>query len=340
MEAERAKVRQILRDKSAEIKRIQENFEKDRQKAIELATKRLTNEHAADIKRVRENTAREKENELRQVLKFKEEEVKTLKQQVLDEKEKNRRAEEELRRVLADKGREGEDRSDIERKLRTEISSLKEQKHRLEEMHRTKVADDNEKAETIRRLKAEHEIELQKFIKESKRETFHSLHQRRLTEKALEEKAHELAFKDHLAKKLEAEKGDLQRRLSQSGDLELSIRRSSLHRMGSSLDFISNDRLEESPLVKKDKERELKKRNAELQSKVENLEKKCAVLEKETSKSGYVKATFVAEEKIKKLKKRNSELVSIARQLEDKAKKIQEEKVQAKVPFSYLNVFI
>lgn len=33
------------------------------------------------------------------------------------------------------------------------------------------------------------------------------------------------------------------------------------------------------PLVKKDKERELKKKNAELQSKMENLEKKCAVLE-------------------------------------------------------------
>lgn len=246
LEAERAKVRQILRDKSAEIKRIQENFEKDRQKAIELATKRLTTEHAADIKKVRENTAREKENELRQVLKFKEEEVKTLKQQVLDEKEKNRRAEEELRRVLADKGREGEDRSEIERKLRIEISSLKEQKHRLDEMYRTKVADDNEKAETIRRLKAEHEIELQKFIKESKRETIHSLHQRRLTEKALEEKAHELAFKDHLAKKLEAEKGDLQRRLSHNGDLELSLRRSTLHRMGSSHEFGSSDRLDES----------------------------------------------------------------------------------------------
>lgn len=56
-------------------------------------------------------------------------------------------------------------------------------------------------------------------------------------------------------------------------------------------------------------------------------------MQKEASKSGYVKATFVAEEKIKKLKKRNSELVSIARQLEDKAKKLHEEKVQAKVEY-------
>ena len=31
--------------------------------------------------------------------------------------------------------------------------------------------------------------------------------------------------------------------------------------------------------MKKDKERELKKKNAELQSKVESLERKCAVLE-------------------------------------------------------------
>jgi len=54
-------------------------------------------------------------------------------------------------------------------------------------------------------------------------------------------------------------------------------------------------------------------------------------LQKEASKSGNLKATFMAEEKIKKLKKRNSELVSIARQLEDKAKKLQEEKVTAQV---------
>lgn len=55
------------------------------------------------------------------------------------------------------------------------------------------------------------------------------------------------------------------------------------------------------------------------------------IFQKESSKSGNLKATFVAEEKIKKLKKRNSELVSIARQLEEKAKKLQEEKVQAQV---------
>ena len=54
-------------------------------------------------------------------------------------------------------------------------------------------------------------------------------------------------------------------------------------------------------------------------------------LQKEASKSGNLKVTFMAEEKIKKLKKRNSELVSIARQLEDKAKKLQEEKVTAQV---------
>lgn len=244
LEAERAKVRQVLRDKSAEVKRIQDNFEKEKQKAIELATKRLTNEHAAEIRKVRENTAKEKDNELRQVLKFKEEEVKTMRQQITDEKEKNRSAEEELRRVLVDKGREGEDRSEIERKLRSEIAALKEQKLKADEMYRMKVSDDNEKAEIIRRLKAEHEIELQKFVKDSKRESIHSLQQRRLTEKALEEKAHELAYKDHLAKKLEAEKDDLQRRLSQTTDMD-TLRRSGL-RLGASFDLGSNERLDES----------------------------------------------------------------------------------------------
>ena len=58
-------------------------------------------------------------------------------------------------------------------------------------------------------------------------------------------------------------------------------------------------------------------------------------LQKEASKSGNLKVTFMAEEKIKKLKKRNSELVSIAHQLEDKAKKLQEEKVTAQVCCSF-----
>ena len=236
LEAERAKVRQVLRDKAAEIKRIQENFEKEKQKAVELTTKRLMNEHAAEIRRAREGAVKEKDNELRQVVKFKEEEVKTMKQQIAEEKEKNRSAEEELRRVLVDKSKEGEDRSEIERKLRSEIAVLRDQKQKADEMYRLKAADDNEKAEIIRRLKAEHDVELQKFLKDSKRESIHSLQQRRLTERALEEKAHELAFKDHLARKLEAEKGDLQRRLSHSGDSE-TLRRSSLR---------TDERLDES----------------------------------------------------------------------------------------------
>lgn len=243
LEAERAKVRQVLRDKSAEIKRIQDNFEKEKQKAIELATKRLTTEHAAELRKARENTAKEKDNELRQVLKFKEEEVKTMRQQINDEKEKNRHAEEELRRVLVDRSKEGEDHSEVERKLRSEVTSLKEQKQKAEEMYRVKCSADNEKAELIRRLKADHELELQKFVKDSKRESIHSLQQRRLTEKALEEKEHALAYKDHLARKLEAEKDDLQRRLS-SGDLE-TLRRSTL-RTSSSFDLGVNDRLDES----------------------------------------------------------------------------------------------
>ena len=244
LEAERTKVRQVLRDKSAEVKRIQDNFEKEKQKAIELATKRLSNEHAAELKKARENTAKEKDNELRQVLKFKEEEVKTMRQQISDEKEKNRHAEEELRRVLVDRSKEGDDHTEVERKLRSEIALLKEQKHKAEEMYRDKSLADNEKAELVRRLKADHEIELQKFVKDSKRESIHSLQQRRLTEKALEEKAHELAHKDHLARKLEAEKDNLQRRLSQSGDLE-TLRRSTL-RTSASFDLGLNERLEES----------------------------------------------------------------------------------------------
>ena len=244
LEAERTKYRQLVRDKALESKRTQDVVEREKQKAIELVTKRLTSEHTSELRKIRENVAKEKENELRQVLKFKDEEVKALKQQVSEEKEKNRAAEEEVRSLLVNKSKDGEDHSEIERKLRSEIAVLKEQKQKVEEMYRLKASAETEHMELVRRMKVEHELELQKFIKDSKRESVQSLQQRRLTEKALEEKEHELAFKDQLARKLEAEKDDLQRQISLTGELE-PLRRSSL-RTNASFDTTVFDRLDDS----------------------------------------------------------------------------------------------
>ena len=226
LEAERNKVKQAYRDKSSEIKRIQEGFEKEKQKAAESALKRLQTEHAVELKKQRENVAKEKENELRQVVKFKEEEAKALKQQIVDEKEKNKQSEEELRRFLVERGKEENDHGENERKLRNEIFLLREQKQKAEEMYRLKISADTEKAEIIRRLKAEHEAEIQKLLKESKRESAREHQHIRSTEKALEDKSHALAFKDMLARKFEAERDELARRRS-SVDLE-SLRRSRL----------------------------------------------------------------------------------------------------------------
>lgn len=204
LETERSKLKQVHRDKTADLKRIQENHEKERHRLVESATKRLQSEHAVELRRVRETLNKEKENELRQVLKFKEEELKSLKQQIHDEKDRSKRSEEDIKKSFLDRTKSNS--SEAEQKLRIELSDLKEQKRKLDELYKLKCASDYEKAELIRRLKSEHEREVSALIKESKREVAKEFQHLKSAEKALEEKNHELAFKDQLTRKLEAER--------------------------------------------------------------------------------------------------------------------------------------
>ncbi|XP_032236492.2 peripheral-type benzodiazepine receptor-associated protein 1 isoform X2 [Nematostella vectensis] len=326
LELERTKLKQVHRDKTNEIKRNHENFERDRQRAIESVTKRLHGEHSVELRRVRDSITKEKDNELRQIVKFKDEECKALKAQITEEKDKNKRLEEENRRQLVEKSRD--ETGDFERRLRNEIHDLKEQKRKAEESLRLKTAADFEKAELIRRMKSEHEREVNELIRQSKREVAKEFQQIRDVEKALEEKNNELAFKDQLTRKLEAEKEEIRhRKASTEWSLLESPRRSLTGTLSSTVEM-TPEPAESNAKINKDKERELRKKNAELQAKLDMLEKKCGILEKQNASkdSGNQKATSLGEEKIRKLKKRNSELVSIARQLEDKAKKLQDEK--------------
>ncbi|KAK3750645.1 hypothetical protein QZH41_012818 [Actinostola sp. cb2023] len=327
LESERAKLKQVHRDKTAELKRVQENYENERHRTVESATKRLQSEHAVELRRIRESLGKERDNELRLVLKFKEEELKALKQQIQEEKDRCKRAEDEWRKHNTDRTRSST--YEVERRLRDDITDLKEQKRKIDELYKLKCAADYEKAELIRRLKSEHEREVNALIRESKREVAKEFHHLRSAEKALEEKNHELAFKDQLTRKLEAEKQEIRQRKT-SDALSDSPLRSRLGSWTQETEISPEpDDVFQSPTKgRHDKERELRKKNAELQSRLDQLEKKCSILEKEnTSKhTGNQKASSLVEEKVKKLKKRNSELVSIARQLEEKAKKLQEQK--------------
>lgn len=227
LESERTKLKQVHRDKTAELKRIQENHEKERHRTVESVTKRLHSEHAVELRRLRENLGKEKDIELRQVLKFKDEELKALKQQIQDEKERSKRAEDDNKKFNVDRNRGNS--SEVEQRLRNDVDELKEQKRKLDELYRLKCAADFEKAELIRRLKSEHEREVNALIRESKREVAKEFHHLRSAEKALEEKNHELAFKDQLTKKLEAEKHEIrQRKTSVESNLSDSPLRSRL----------------------------------------------------------------------------------------------------------------
>jgi chromosome segregation ATPase len=229
LESERSKLKQVHRDKTSELKRIQENYERERHKTIESVTKRLLNEHSVELRRIRESLSKEKDNELRQVLKFKDEELKAFKQQIHEEKDRAKRSEDDLKRHLTERTKGSS--NEVENRLRDELSDQKEQRRKVEELYRLKCAADFEKAELIRRLKSEHEREVNELIRQSKREVAKEFHHLRSAEKALEEKNHELAFKDQLTRKLEAEKQEIRQRKT---SLEFNISDSPLRsRIGS-----------------------------------------------------------------------------------------------------------
>ncbi|KAL3858377.1 hypothetical protein ACJMK2_012968, partial [Sinanodonta woodiana] len=87
--------------------------------------------------------------------------------------------------------------------------------------------------------------------------------------------------------------------------------------------------VEKNRKLSDDKDRQLQKRVSELQTQIQRLERKIALLktENETLKRKQDDKKPL-EEKIKTLKKRNAELAAIARRLEEKAKHLQQENMK------------
>ena len=216
LDEQKNKVKRVHRDKAEEIKRLQENLDNEKQKAIENVAKKLQNDKAYELKKMKDAVSKQKESELREVLRLKDEEMRAMRQELHEWKNKDRILEFENKRILNERSR-GETNEMDNKRLRGEVAALKQDKRRLEERLRVKTQADFEKAELIRKMDHDHDVEVQRLTREAKKEALKESRHLQEASRQLEEKNHQLATRETELRRLEMEKNTL--------DTELHLQR-------------------------------------------------------------------------------------------------------------------
>ncbi|XP_062600167.1 axoneme-associated protein mst101(2)-like, partial [Saccostrea cucullata] len=178
LEAEKARTKQIYREKSSEIKSLQEAYKKDKEKEISKLETKLSQEKQKEIEIIQENIAKKKDKELQEVLKYKEEEVKNLREKFEEEKTKA------LQSVVESEKKQYEKNAE---KMSKEIEKLREEKKKIEADFKKKCEDQTRKEKEFSEVKEGYDAELRKILNESKKFAFGNLQKLKKAEKALSE---------------------------------------------------------------------------------------------------------------------------------------------------------
>ncbi|XP_074641371.1 uncharacterized protein LOC141899117 [Tubulanus polymorphus] len=367
LEAERTRHKQIRREHLAEIRRMKDEFELEKQGSINHLRDKINNGKKKEIEQIREKLQKEKDRELRQVLRYKDEEMKTLQAKLTTEKD-------EVLRVAAHQRPNQSKRNSFSleneqiQKLKQEVKVLKEKNQSLEDDLVNKSSAEDAKVEEIKRLKKEHEKELKRVVKETKQSTLKDLRHLHSLEKALETKGIEISKNETLVKSLEGLRKELDdklnslrqasaattpRRLSLSSAIsqtddttpvlidinienKIEQEEQALLVVTALLDDLHNvDQYTSPDEVKKSEDRDLlqQRKISDLNAHIKALESKITILKSENEALQHKKdEEQSSEDKIKKLKKRNSELAAIARRLDDKTKQLHTETSPKKSP--------
>ncbi|XP_062590789.1 peripheral-type benzodiazepine receptor-associated protein 1-like isoform X4 [Saccostrea cucullata] len=178
LEAEKARTKQIYREKSSEIKSLQEAYKKDKEKEISKLETKLSQEKQKEIEIIQENIAKKKDKELQEVLKYKEEEVKNLREKFEEEKTKA------LQSVVESEKKQYKKNAE---KMSKEIEKLREEKKKIEVDFKKKCEDQTRKEKEFSEVKEGYDAELRKILNESKKFAFGNLQKLKKAEKALSE---------------------------------------------------------------------------------------------------------------------------------------------------------
>ncbi|XP_060079138.1 peripheral-type benzodiazepine receptor-associated protein 1-like [Ylistrum balloti] len=174
LEMEKARNKQVYRDKSEEIKLIRESYAQDRNREYRELEKKLSLEKQKEVEILQENIIKRKDEELQQVFRYKEDEVKNLNEKLKKEKE--------TKMVTEEKKREYKEEL---RKMKEELQGLKEEKEKIEKEYSKKCDDENKKEKEFSELKEGYDAELRRIIGESKKLAMGNLQKLKKAEKAL-----------------------------------------------------------------------------------------------------------------------------------------------------------
>ncbi|XP_052074285.1 RIMS-binding protein 2-like isoform X7 [Mytilus californianus] len=178
LEMEKARNKQVHKEKTSEIKTIQSKLEKEKEDQIHHLEDKLIQEKRREVEILQDSIIKSKDRELKQVLRYKEDEVSSLKAKVekdiqtavkMSKEEEKSRYEETLREMAAENQR------------------LKDERGKLEEKLRKKAVEENKKEKEFTEIKDGYDAELRKILDESRKLAIVNLQKLKKAEKALSE---------------------------------------------------------------------------------------------------------------------------------------------------------
>ena len=209
IELEKIKSKQTHRDKVADIKRMKDQYERANSLSIEAVTQKMKTLKEAEAKKLRENLTKDKDAEIKQIIKFKDEEIKTLRKSMQEETERLNR---QLQYVTSSSSRRSRfgnasnhDDNEIGR-LKIELTKVNKENSNLEDRYAGLLLGMNQKNEMIKKMKVDHERELQKILRQARRENSQSVSELQTLRKSLQEKDAEISRLDSCVLKITEEK--------------------------------------------------------------------------------------------------------------------------------------
>ncbi|XP_067682714.1 RIMS-binding protein 2-like isoform X5 [Haliotis asinina] len=321
LDMEKARNRQVHKEKNREIRELRETFKEDRRYELEVLESKLKEEKKKEIGKLREELLKQKDEELQQVLKYKEEEVKNLKIKMTSEKSETDNAKTETNKTPTKVVKLPCD-MDLLRRMEDEIQKLKDENASWECKYKQKCEDETKKEKDFSKMKEDYDTELRRIISESKKLALGNLKKLKRAEIALSESM----ISDDESVSAVSEKSTSRRSLVNI-DNNTSASTMSLNKTLDKQSSVTSDSdRDETKREEREKEKSLQKKVTELQGQIQRLERRITLLRTENETLRKQKDDHKPlEEKIKALKKRNAELAAIARRLEEKAKHLQQE---------------
>ncbi|XP_078358377.1 uncharacterized protein LOC144643107 isoform X2 [Oculina patagonica] len=322
LEQERVHSKNLKRDKAIELRQVRDEEQKKAAVMQADLKSKLHKEKMNELTSLKEQLHKEKEKEVMQIIRQKDEMLRSAQQAWAKEKD-------ELKSKVRNELR-GEAREDTKRefekergRLEQDIADLHRQKRELEETLKLVQGADKRKIDDIRRIHHEHEAELEKFKRNSWQESRQQMAEIRQLLNIIEQLEKKLGLEAGHSMRLRLEKDSLSDMLKKSTTFDAWDRMMSsgksdgqatppgtpdLKGGSQELRMLQRKNVELSSLVRKldEKNQQLATRNAELLAELEKLEKD-------------------SRDKNRKLERKNADLLQTNKRLESRNKMLLDE---------------